>query len=270
MSRFKVHSTAPGQRSVTRTGVDGRSPAVGWARVRAWLAAHLAAGIGVAILVLCLVFGGMLLFGSQFRVGEVQVIGARLLQAQAVLQAANLSGRSIITIQPARVEANLRQQFVCIATVTVERQLPNLVTIHIEEQPAAWAWESGERFYWIQDDGVVIGEMPDASSLFVVHDINNVFSAPQQYIPGVPWRLAAEMLQALPGIPTFDYALGEGLIVYVTDQQWPVYLGSEGDARTKTALLRALVEVLVQGKIAVGYIDLRNDKRPLYTVMGDG
>lgn len=264
MSRFKTRTTTKGRRSLTRSGVDGRSPAVGWARVRGWLAAHLAAGIGITILVLCLAFVGTLLFGSQFRVGEVQVLGANLLDAQAILQTANLAGRSIITILPGQVEARLRKQFVCIANVSVQRQLPNQVTIRLEEQPARWAWESGERFWWVKEDGTVIGEMPDASKLFVVHDINRVSSAPEQYIPGVPWRLAAEMLQVLPVIPAFDYTPGEGLIVYVTDQQWPVYLGNDGDARTKTALLRALVEKLVQSKAAVGYIDLRKESRPLY------
>lgn len=264
MSRFTRRTSAKGRRSFTRSGVDGRSPAVGWARVRDWLAARLATGVGIIILVLCLAFIGMLLFGSQFRVGEVQVLGTNLLDAQAIRQAANLTGRSIITILPGQVEARLRKQFVCIASVSVERQLPNLVTIRLEEQPARWAWESGGRFWWVEEDGTVIGEMPDASKLFVIHDIDQVFSTPEQYIPGVPWRLASELLQALPVIPTFDYTPGEGLIVYVTDQQWPVYLGNNGDARTKTALLRALVEKLVQSKASVGYIDLRDEAKPLY------
>ncbi|MHB1354913.1 MAG: cell division protein FtsQ/DivIB [Anaerolineae bacterium] len=264
MSRFRTRSTTQGRRSLTRSGVDMRSPEVGWPRVRSWLAAHLAAGIGLTILVLCLVFGGTLLFGSQFRVGQVLVYGADLLDIQAILQAADVSGRSIITISPRQVEARLRKQFVCIASLSIQRQLPNLVTIRLEEEPARWAWESGGRFWWVKEDGSVIGEMPDASRLFVIHDINRVYSAPGEYIPGFPWRLASDMLQALPVIPAFDYTPGEGLIVYVTDQQWPVYLGNDGDARVKAALLRALVGTLVQSQTAVGYIDLRNESRPLY------
>jgi cell division septal protein FtsQ len=264
MSRFNTRSKIKGRRSLTRSGVDERTTEVGWARTRAWLGAHLAAGIGITILVLGLVFAANLLLGSRYRVSDVQVTGANLLNEQAIRLAANLSGRSIIAINPARVEARLREQFVCIATVSVQRQLPNLVTIRLEEQPARWAWESADRFWWVKEDGSVIGEMPDASTLLVIHDINHVFSEPGQFIPGVPWRLAAEMLQALPVIPTFDYSPGEGLIVYVTNQQWPVYLGNSGDARTKTALMRALVERLVLDQVAVGYIDLRNEARPLF------
>jgi hypothetical protein len=267
MNLFRPSTTTKNQRSLTRTGFDGRSPAVGRARMWSWLSAHLAMGIGITVLTLCLIAVGMILFGSQFRVGEVQVIGTKLLDAQVIRQAANLAGRSIITIVPARVEAMLRKQFVCIANVSVQRQLPNQVTIRLEEQPARWAWESGGRFWWVKEDGTVIGEMPYASSLFVVHDIDRVSSMPEQYIPGVPWHFAAAMLEALPVIPTFDYTPGEGLVVYVTDQQWPVYLGNNGDARTKTALLRALVEKLVQSKVSVGYIDLRDASRPVYKKM---
>jgi hypothetical protein len=264
MSRFTTRSLTKGRRSQTRSGRDVRTPSVGWAKVFDWITARLAAGIGISVVILCLVFLGMLLFGSQFRVYQVQVTGTDLLDPQAILQTANLTGRSIITIRPQQVEARLKEQYTCIASVSIQRKLPNEVTIRLEEQPARWAWESGDRFWWLKEDGTVIGEMPDASRLFVIHNISQIASEPGQYIPGVPWRLAAEMLQALPVIPSFDYTPGEGLIVYVTDQQWPVYLGKDGDARTKTALLRALVIDLVQSKAAVGYIDLRNDSRPLY------
>jgi len=53
-------------------------------------------------------------------------------------------------------------------------------------------------------------------------------------------------------------------VAYVTAEGWPVYLGHEGDAAAKVAIMRALVDELVRRNVSVAYIDLRNEVRPTY------
>jgi len=68
----------------------------------------------------------------------------------------------------------------------------------------------------------------------------------------------------MPAIRMFDYSVEKGLIVYVTPSQWPVYLGDTGDGREKLAIMSALAQQLVETNASVEYIDLRNERRPVF------
>jgi cell division septal protein FtsQ len=52
--------------------------------------------------------------------------------------------------------------------------------------------------------------------------------------------------------------------VYATTDQWLVYLGHEGDAARKVAIMISLVQQLEGSRQRVAYIDLRNEHRPVY------
>jgi len=106
----------------------------------------------------------------------------------------------------------------------------------------------------------VPGTMP------VLHDIHGFAPDPGEHIPGVPWGLAHDLWAALPAIQSFDYTSEQGLVLYVTANEWPIYLGHQGDARLKVALLWTLVEELTTMGVDVEYIDLRNEARPTYKV----
>jgi cell division septal protein FtsQ len=263
MIRQKRRS-APRRSAAAYANPDARAAAAGVARISRWVNTHLLMALCAGTLILCLAFVGVFLWGAEYKVGQVQVTGADLLDANAIRDSVNVSGKSLLLANSARIEARLRKEYIVIARVNVVRELPNKVTIHIEEQPARWAWESAGRYWWLRIDGTVIGEMADAGKLPVIHDIYRAFSEPDGYIPGVPWALAEAMLQALPVIPAFDYTVNEGLIVYVTDKQWPVYLGTSGNAQLKTEILTVLVKQLSDQQVNVAYIDLRNEAKPIY------
>jgi len=264
MKRQTLRTTPRQPWFAARVRADAGTDAGGAGRANRWLRAHLLPSTAALVLLLGLALAGVLLLSPEYKVSEVLVEGADLLDAQAIRSAAGLAGRSIISVAPRRVEALLRERFVVIAQVSVERRLPNRVEIRLLEQPARWAWESAGRYWWLRANGTVIGEMPDAGRLPVIHDMYGLFSEPGSYIPGVPWELAEAMLAALPVIPAFDYSRDIGLIVYVTEHAWPVYLGTEGNAVMKTEVLRSLVKQLTEQQAAVAYIDLRNEMMPVY------
>jgi hypothetical protein len=81
-------------------------------------------------------------------------------------------------------------------------------------------------------------------------------------IAGVPWEYVVQMVAALPAVEDFEYTLEDGLIVFVTKDGWPVYLGTDGDPAYKVAVLRELTAALTTDGVQVAYIDIKNERRP--------
>ncbi|NLV73210.1 MAG: FtsQ-type POTRA domain-containing protein [Chloroflexi bacterium] len=252
------------RRASVRSGLDTRAAAVGAARASQWVRARLLSVLGLAMLALVVVLAAFILFGRDFRVQFVQVEGTELLKAEDIRNGSGLFGRSIVTVNTSRVKRDLLARYGMLQDVTVRREMPNKVTVQVREHAARWVWESGGRYWWLRDDGTVITEMPDAGGLPVIHDVQALYREPRGYIPGIPWELANDMLEVLPGIVAFDYTRPEGLVVYVTDAQWPVYLGTQGDCAKKVEILRALVKRLQASQETIVFIDLRNEIRPAY------
>jgi cell division septal protein FtsQ len=230
------------------------------------------------------VFSALLLLGTiyilylfldspRFRVHHVHIQGTNLLDRAEVEAAVHIKGASIFTVRTDELAQSLEEQFAGLARVSASCQLPNQVFIAIREEQAVLGWESGEQIWWVDADGKVLGSAgpkagPEGSNdsppadLLVIRDVAGLAPEPQELLVEVPWRLALEMRQALPAITRFDYTREAGLILYVTDRRWPVYLGHEGVAATKIAILQSLVPRLSQEGLAIQHIDLRDETAP--------
>ncbi len=266
MPASKITAGYEGRRSETRLGAaehpaqtegvaTARVPSVGWAKAPAWVL--LAGSVWVLM---------SLFTNARFRVAEVAIEGARLVRREDVLRAASVVGRSIFDIRARQIERSLVEGSGLIEEAVVRCRLPNQVSIALVEREAALIWESGGRYWWIDDEGAVLGATDGPGTMPVLHDIGGFALDPGGHIPGVPWGLAHELWAALPAIQAFDYTREQGLVLYVTSGEWPVYLGHQGDARLKVALLWTLVEELTAMGVDVEYIDLRNEERPTYKV----
>lgn len=216
------------------------------------------------ILVLLSLWALYMLFASpRFQVNRVVIEGARIVQPADVQRVVDVVGKSVFRVQARQLEARLQSEFGCIKQATVACHLPNQVFVTIQEHEAVLIWESGERSWWIDVEGNILGAAPTSGDLLVLHDIKNAAPDPQGYVLGIPAEFARDMGRALPGVLSYDYTREEGLIVYAAPNGWPVYLGHNGDARTKAALMQALVQQLVAKKADVVYIDLRHEQRPI-------
>jgi len=202
--------------------------------------------------------------GARFRVNEVSISGTKLLRSAEVESSLDVRRRSIFHVNGKGLEARLLQEFGCIRQVAVRCRLPNRVFVTIEEYEVNLVWESKGRYWWVSGDGSVLGTTDGPGNLLVIHDVQGFAPEPQGRIIGVPWAYAQELRRALPDIKAYDYMSGKGLIVYATTAQWPVYLGYQGNAGDKIAIMKALVEQLVAKGTTVEYIDLRNERRPVY------
>lgn len=207
---------------------------------------------------------GMLLADARFRVATVDVRGAQRIPQDQIVEAAGALGRNAFLVPGQALERRLERELGGIATASVHTILPDRVVIAVEEADVAIVWQSGERYWWVGLEGQVYGEAPGPGNLVVVRDLQGVAPEPGDHIVGVPARLARDLYDALPANQFYAYTPDLGLVVFVTASEWPVYLGHEGDAAVKVAVLRALVERLISQGVDVEYVDLRNEHRPTY------
>ena len=203
--------------------------------------------------------------GERFRVQDVQVTGATLVDDSQIVESVRLRGVSIFRVRPAALSDQIAQSFGFIEDASVACALPNAVTVAVHEHDTVLVWESAGSYWWVGRDGTVLGANAHPQDLTVIHDVEQSNTEPSAYVLGVPWQLAIDIAAELPGLAAYDYTVQNGLIIYVTAQQWPVYLGRSGDAVAKIAVLKELVNELSRRGSAVQFIDLRNEQRPTYT-----
>jgi len=200
----------------------------------------------------------------RFRVSKVVVEGANLVRETEIARVLDVMDTNVFRVNTRELATRLESEFGLIEHAFIRCRLPDQVLLALKEREAVAVWESGGRHWWIGHQGKVLGETADTGGLVVIQDAEGIAPQPQEHIVGVPWELAQEMREAIPAIQAFEYTSQEGLVLYVTANEWPIYLGHEGDAQVKTALMWALVDELMAQGIAVAYIDLRNDYRPVY------
>lgn len=203
-------------------------------------------------------------------VSQVVVEGGRLVRPTDVERTLGVGGESIFRVQSRTLEEQLLAAYGCLEQVAVAPILPDRVVVRLREREAIAVWESGSQHWWVDPHGAVLGQAPDPGDLLVVHDLEGVAPQPKGHLVGVPWGLAHDLQVALPSVKAYDYVRDRGLVLSLPDRRSPtqrpvpVYLGTSGSAEAKVALLQALSAQLAAGQIAVEYIDLRNEQRPLF------
>ncbi len=208
---------------------------------------------------------GAFFVDPRFRVGTLAVEGSHLVSEDQVRALVDVSNHSIFTVNPREIERLLKDSYGCIREVRAVCKMPNRVRITLVERPVALVWESGGRLWWVDPAGEILGETQDSGELLVIYDTTGYAPNPTEHIAGVPWQLAQDIQRALPVIRSLDYVPAQGLTIYVTDREWPVYLGHQGDAGLKVAIMQALVQELgASGTSSVEYLDLRNERRPAF------
>ncbi|MEA3408337.1 MAG: FtsQ-type POTRA domain-containing protein [Chloroflexota bacterium] len=204
------------------------------------------------------------LASSRFCVQEVIVKGQERVSGEEVENVANVLGRNAFHIQTSKLERRIEEQFGCVKQSSVHCKLPSKVVITLEERQDILVWASGERYWWVDKDGNVLGPAADPSDCVVVRDVRGWAPAPQGRLIDVPWALVWDVVEALPAARSYEYVPNIGLVLRVTDHSWPVYLGYDGDAELKVMVMRELVQGFLEEDMQIEYIDVRNGRRPSY------
>lgn len=249
-------------RSQTRLMAEG--PAISGLNSQQHGARSLRFGRAISVLLLLLssVLLGVFLLDARFRVRNVTVEGATLVDQNLVIAAADLYNRPVFLLDGRKTERYVAETFGCFERVHVQTRLPDQVTIRVTEKRAMLIWERQGAYWWLDGEGKVLSEAMGHGELPVLHDRSNMPVTVGSTIAGVPWQFVVRMVAALPAVEDFEYTLEDGLIVFVTTDRWPVYLGSGGDPAYKVSVLRELTAALTTDGAQVAYIDIKNEQRP--------
>jgi len=229
---------------------------------RRWLAIAVivvAGGCGVA--------GGVrwLLTAPRFAIAGVEVRGVSRVSAERVVEAAGIPARAnIFRIDPATVTARL-QTVPEILRADVIRELPNRVTILVEER-RPFTLVSNGTLHWLDEEGRLLGEEPHAvaPNVPVISGLSEAeLAALRTDEPGPKARAALTLIRsllrsgsALVGeISEIDMSGREGPVLYTVDGI-EVRLGAEEWEERLARLAGVLAQIGRTGE-GVTAIDLR-------------
>jgi cell division protein FtsQ len=241
---------------------------------RAW-----ALGLGLALLAAAGTVGGgrWLLTSPRFAVGTVEVRGADRVEPERVRAAAGIvPGTNIFRIDPAVIAARV-QGLPGIRRVDVVRELPNRVTVLVEER-RPFTLVSAGRLHWVDEDGRWLGVEDRA----VTPPVPVISGLPEDELaglrsePGPRARAALALIRALlragsplaGAVSEIDMSGREGPVLYTVDGI-EVRLGGE-DWEERLARLEGVLAQLAQDGAEVKSIDLRFRDQVVLTKGGRG
>ena len=116
-----------------------------------WITWRLLSGL-IAIAMVILLY--VMLNGDTFRINQVNLTGGIRVPAEEVKASLNVTGDSIIFVEPEQVEEQIIATFPDIKSAHVTVSMPNSLNVVIEERIPAILWhENEEQLFWIDQDG---------------------------------------------------------------------------------------------------------------------
>lgn len=221
-----------------------------------------------ALLAATAILGLMVLMSSPLlAVRDIEVVGTRHLDPDAVRQLSGALNENILLLQTGAVERRLESQ-VLVADARVERTWPTGLRITITERAPWGYWEVGGRRSVIAADGVVLEGLglrpPTGAPVIVASGTGGV--AIGGSVDEDAARLVERLRRDLPerlglGAAAFEYSPGRGLTVVTTDGLRVIFGGGE-DYAYKLAVLQELLPELRERGLTAAEIDLRFGARP--------
>lgn len=193
-----------------------------------------------------------------FAVRDVQVEGAQVLQAEQVAELADARGQSIWFVDTDAIAARLKQSaYVEQAAVAVE--LPDRLTLHVQERRPELRWQSGGTRYLVDGSGRVLGVDGTATltNALVIDDRSNRTLEPNDRVDADALLLGRALSLRLPdelGVQpaAISWDAASGIIVTTADGR-TIAFGSSERLEEKLLILNALV----RDGTAFTYLDLR-------------
>lgn len=217
------------------------------------------------------------LTSPRFAVGSVEVRGASRVSAARILAAAAIApGTNVWRIDPTAVAMRV-QALAGIRRAELTRELPNRVTILVEER-RPFTLVSGGRLHWLDEEGWLLGEETHAVAppVPVVTGLSEDEVATMRTQPSAKARAAIVLIRALlrsgsplaAEISEIDMSRREGPVLYTVDGI-EVRLGTE-DWEERLARLEGVLAQVATHEGGVSTIDLRFRDQVVLTKGGKG
>lgn len=228
----------------------------------------------IPIMLLCTGWSGyvMLLRSDIFRMTEVLVKGNQVMEQQRILNSAGIRrGMNLLSMDVDHLEALISQEQ-WVEKVWIKRQWPSTVEIVIREyKPFALLnleEKDSRQLYYVDSQGVVFApssaekdlDYPVINGSFSVEDLlgkklptDSLGAMALEFL-----RLTAKGNQILPtqAVSEISVSPEEGLIVYLIDHPFPIYMGKE-KIRVRFQRLVKVLAKLYKGDKIKGVAEIR-------------
>lgn len=225
--------------------------------------------VGITLLLLFSATGLVLLYRSPaLRVQRVEVSGATVTSAGQVAQLAGLDGKSMLRLDLEAAQQRIRY-LPMVASVHISRRWPRTVRITVTERTPWGYWQSGDKMYPIDAEGVVLEAVQPPEGAPVIKDMG----PPTRLVPGDRTdpdavRLVQALAQEIPSrlslnITSIEYSIDTGVVLQA-DAGYRVVIGDSQNTDYKLAVWQA-VEAELGREAMVGHVlDLRFGDRPAF------
>lgn len=217
---------------------------------------------GLTILVVLIWTLYTLFTSPSFFIYGAEIRGNVALSAREIYIASGIDSQSAFWLNPVKVAARI-ESMPNIKSASVSVRLPAQVVIKVTERRPQLLWQSGEKVWWIDEEGTVVP--PKAE----VEDMLRIIDDDRQPLE-VGYQIEANIIKGAqtlriiaPDVRVIRHTRAQGLIV-ATPEGWPVYLGGGSDMKAKLVVLSTLLPSLREEEMPPTYIDLRDPLRPVY------
>lgn len=208
---------------------------------------------------------GLLSRSSLFAVTQLTVEGNRMATPQQILDLGGLTqGMSLLALKREEVEGRILQH-PWVEQATVERQWPSTVLVQVRErQPLALVnleRQGRRQLYYLDSRGEVFAPTTPSRDLDFPVITGQITTAQagklmlvQDSLTGLALdflNLAAQGNQVLPsqGVSEVHVSQDKGLVVYLVDHPFPIYMGKEKVRTRFNLLVRVLAQLYRQDKV---------------------
>ena len=174
-----------------------------------------------------------------FNVDSIQVKGISRLSNEELNAVADVIGKSIIFVDPEKVEQDLNAAFPELENISVETEVPNKVLVSLVERKPVLVWQQDGQTFWIDQDGMAYLPHGDAAPSIKVQGsalITTSAIGREDLVDGesqdqkIPVELVDAILALSQVLPensplTYDELHGLG---WFDPRGWQVYFGKDG------------------------------------------
>jgi cell division septal protein FtsQ len=246
------------------------------------------------LLIVLVVIGGGINFAltsPTFHVQQVQVAGTKNADLISAIRHLGIQGQDIFLLNQTELLGRL-EALPLVRAASLNIQLPNMVTVTIQERIPVLFWQNGRTIYGLDQDGIAIApvnELGGSHGLATVLDQRqgvNMHSGTSITAAQIVFaQQLVQQLPALPGVAPFSLQYvnrivvhgqsepanqaGAGCYIIVSAHGWQAYIGDAVNSNSlanRLLELRQILSIAQQGHVQLATIDLRFGLRPTYTV----
>ncbi len=164
--------------------------------------------LGMVVIVL----SSFVLTGNVFRIAQVNVEGTSNDQLMRTIQQMGMQGQNIFLLDVTGFTERITA-LPQVASVDLRKQLPNHLTVHVQERLPVLLWQTGKETFGVDSHGMVIAPAADLStpdSLSTVIDVSTRQDASKQ--KGQKSALALPVLRPGERLDTSDVAFAQDVM----------------------------------------------------------